>query len=175
MASCRVKASDKTYITILAIAEELRALAQEFGIPIWSATQLNAEGMESSDPGMTDISGSKVGLAATCDLLWMIVSSDKLRQLGQLLVIQHKNRYKDASDHKKFYIGLDRKKFRWFNVEQKGQTEPDPLDQEDEEANIKAAVSKKYGTEAYQSGYKQTQLAKKFGPRGKPSFKDFTV
>jgi len=171
MASSRIKATENTHITILAIAEELRALAQEFHIPIWSATQLNAEGMESSDPGMTDISGSKVGLIATADLMWMLVSSEKMRELGQLLVIQHKNRYKDAADRKKFYIGLDRKKFRLYNVEQKGQTDPgDDI----EEEHTKQQISKKYGQEAYQPAYKSSKVAKSFGPR-KPSFKDFTV
>jgi replicative DNA helicase len=100
MASSRFKPSDKTHITIQAIAEELRALGQEYKIPIWTATQLDAEGMNSSDPSMTNISGSKVGLAATCDLLWMLVSSEKMREIGQILVIQQKNRYKDASDQK---------------------------------------------------------------------------
>jgi replicative DNA helicase len=171
MSSCRIKASENTHITILAIAEELRALGQEFGIPIWSATQLSADGIESSSPGMTDIAGSKVGLGATVDLLWMIVSSDKLRELGQLLVIQHKNRYKDAADRKKFVIGIDRKKFRLYNVEQKGQTDPgDDI----EEEQTKQQISKKYGQEAYQSAYKSSKVAKSFGPR-KPSFKDFTV
>lgn len=178
MSSARFKASEKTHIIIQAIAEELRSLAQETGIPIWSATQLDAEGMESSDPGMTNIAGSKVGLAATVDLMWMIVSSEQLRKLGQLLVIQHKNRYKDASDQKKFYVGLDRKKFRWFNVEQKGQTqeehEEDPLERQEE---IKQNVSKKYGQQAYQSAYGNTKQARQFGPRGKKpgSFSDFKV
>jgi replicative DNA helicase len=176
MASSRIKSSDKTYITIQAIAEELRGLAQETRIPIWSATQLDAQGMESSDPGMTQIAGSKVGLIATVDLMWMLVSSDKLRELGQILIIQHKNRYKDAADQKKFYVGLDRKKFRWYNVENTGQIHEEIEDVEDDEISIKEAVSKKYGTEAYESAYKQSGLAKQFGPRGsKPSFKDFKV
>jgi replicative DNA helicase len=172
MESSRIKTTDQTHITILAIAEELRALAQEFGIPIWSATQLNAEGMESSSPKMTDVSQSKVGLIATVDLMWMLVCSEKLRELGQMLVIQHKNRYKDAADHKKFYIGLDRKKFRWVNVEQKGQTDPG---EEIEEENIKQEVSKKYGQQPYESAYKNTKQARQFGPRGNASFKDFTI
>jgi replicative DNA helicase len=174
MASCRIKASDKTHITIQAIAEELRALAQECGVPIWSATQLDAEGMRSSDPGMTNVAGSKVGLIATADLMWFLVASDKLRELGQLLIIQHKNRYKDAADKRKFYVGMDRKKFRWYQVEQKAQTSDDNDETGEDEETIKQEVSKKYGMEAYNSAYKQTGLVKQFGPR-KPSFKDFKV
>lgn len=182
-ASSRVKASDKTHITIQAVAEELRALGQEFKIPIWSATQLDAEGMGSTDPGMTNISGSKVGLSATLDLLWMLVSSDKLKELGQILVIQHKNRYKDVDDFKKFFIGVDRKKMRWHSVEQKAQPkEESPDDPLAEDAAVKREVTKKYGEAAYESGYKHTQQAKAFGPRdrknlvrGKTSFANFTV
>jgi replicative DNA helicase len=173
MLSCRVKSSEPTHITMPAIAEELRGLAQELGIPVWTATQLNAEGMQSSDPGMTDTAGSKVGLAATCDILWMLVSSEKLRELGQIMIIQHKNRYKDAADHKKFYVGLDRKKFRWHSVEQKGQTAPAEESEEDGEAAIKREVTKKYGTAAYESGYKNTRQARAFGPR--PGFADLKV
>ena len=150
MESSRLKASSETRHILLAIAEELRGLAQEFGVPVWSATQLNADAMESSDPGMTDIAESKVGIVATVDLLWIIVVSEQLRQLGQLLFIQRKNRYKDAADHRKFYVGIDRKKFRLFDVEQKGQTDPGD---EIQEKKIKEAISQKYGQEAYESAY----------------------
>lgn len=179
VASSRVKNSDKTHIVLLAVAEEMRALAQEYGVPIWTAAQLDAEGMTSSDPGMTNLAGSKVGLPATCDLMWTIVVTEKLKELGQALIIQQKNRYRDASDMRKFYIGLDRKKMRWFNVEQKAQgssdadesSAADPL-MEDEE--IKRRVSAKYGQQAYQSAYKTAQAAK-FGPRTKLKFDDFQV
>jgi replicative DNA helicase len=180
--SVSVKNKENSHIHIQAVAEELRSLAQEQHLPIWSATQLNAEGMNSSDPGMTDISGSKVGLSATLDLLWMAVSNDKLRELGQLLIIQHKNRYKDISDMKKFYVGLDRKKMRWYNCEQKvnarlmattnDDEEIEPPSEEDE----KLEISKQHGSEAYKPAYKNGFTAK-FGPRsvGKPNFNDFKI
>ena len=176
MASCRIKASDKTHITILAIAEELRALAQEYDIPIWSATQLDALGMESTDPSMTQISGSKVGLLATVDLAWFLVASDKLRELGQMKIIQHKNRYKDAADNKKFFIGCDRKKFRWYDVEQRGQVSEDnddPLEQDEQQ--MKRDVSKQHGSQPYEPTYKNLRT-RQFGPRGqKKTFSDFKV
>lgn len=180
VASSRVKTSDKTHIVLLAVAEELRALGQEQGVPIWTAAQLDAEGMTSSDPGMTNLAGSKVGLPATCDLMWTIVVTEKLKELGQALIIQQKNRYRDASDMRKFYIGIDRKKMRWFNVEQKAQgssdseesSAEDPLT---EDADIKRRVSEKYGQQAYQSAYRTTQAAK-FGPRGKKlNFDEFQM
>jgi hypothetical protein len=176
VASSRVKNSDKTHIVLLAVAEELRALAQEQGVPIWTGAQLDAEGMTSSDPGMTNLAGSKVGLPATCDLMWTIVVTEKLKELGQALIIQQKNRYRDVSDMRKFYIGLDRKKMRWFNVEQKAQGSSENEDENpfpESEESVKAAVSAKYGQQAYQSAYNTLQ-SKKFGPR-KPSFDNFQV
>jgi archaellum biogenesis ATPase FlaH len=173
MASCRIKASDKTHITILAIAEEVRALAQEYNVPIWSATQLDAAGIESTDPTITQVAGSKVGLLATVDLAWFLICTDKLRELGQMKIIQHKNRYKDASENKRFFIGLDRKKFRWYDVEQRGQTREDDPPEQDEQ-QMKRDVSKRHGSQPYEPGYKNLQT-RKFGLRGKKTFSDFKV
>ena len=38
-----------SYSSVKAIAEELRGLAVEFNVPIWSATQVNRTGFSSSD------------------------------------------------------------------------------------------------------------------------------
>jgi replicative DNA helicase len=168
MASSRIKPTEKTHLTIQAIAEEIRALAQEFDVPIWSATQLSAEGLESSDPTITEVSGSRIGLLATVDLAWFIVCSEKLRELGQLLFIQHKNRYKDATDNKKFYVGIDRKKFRLFDIEQKGQMAAPSKDPLEDEGQMRREISKKHGSQPYVPGYKQ-----KFGSSKK--FSDFKV
>lgn len=179
MISSTMASTDKTHISIDAICKELRGLAQEMNVPIWSATQMDAEGMNSSSPGMTNISGSKVQLAAHADLLWSIVCTDALRELGQIMIIQQKNRYRDAGEMKKFYIGIDRKKFRWHDCEQRAnpvsKDEEDPLDQPPSD-NYKQEASKKYGTEAYKPAYNSPQ-SKKFGPRNKEkvNFSDFKV
>lgn len=161
VASSRVKNSDKTHIVLLAVAEELRALAQEYNVPIWTAAQLDAEGMTSSDPGMTNLAGSKVGLPATCDLMWTLVVTEKLKELGQALIIQQKNRYRDVSDMRKFYIGIDRKKMRWYNVEQKAQgtSGGNEYDLDDDET-VRSKVAEKYGESAFRSAEKITQAVK---------------
>lgn len=179
-ASSRLKMSENTYSFVKAIAEEIRALAQEYDLPIWSATQLNREGSSSSEPGMNQVSES-FGLPATVDLLWTIVRNDKLDSMGQMMIIQSKNRYRDYTDMKKFYIGVNRPKMRWSDVEQESKKSPaaigqGPLDDDfpetEEQQRIK--ISKKYGSQAYQSGYKQTQQARAHGPR-EVKFKDFIV
>ncbi len=116
-ASSRIKmgGSINTYSYVKSIAEEVRGLAKEFDVPIWSATQLNREGMKSSDPTMTDTSES-VGLPATCDLLWILVRSEQLDNLGQLMIVNAKNRYRDIGKDPKFVIGWDRAKMRYHDV-----------------------------------------------------------
>jgi hypothetical protein len=52
----KLSGSVNTYVYIKGIAEELRGLAVEFDVPIWSATQLTRTGTQSSDVEMTDTS-----------------------------------------------------------------------------------------------------------------------
>lgn len=104
-----------TYVLVKSIAEEVRGLAVEQNLPIVTATQLNREGSKSSDVDMTHISES-YGVAFTCDLSVAIVSNEELVQLGQLLLIQIKNRLNDVNRFRKFFVGVDRTKMRIYNV-----------------------------------------------------------
>ena len=58
--SSRMKAGGNvnSYTLIKAIAEELRGLAVEFNLPIFTATQTTRSGFSSSDPGLEDTSES---------------------------------------------------------------------------------------------------------------------
>lgn len=55
-ASSRMKDSSNSYGYIKAIAEELRGLAVEFDVPLWSATQVNRGGANNTDLELTDTS-----------------------------------------------------------------------------------------------------------------------
>lgn len=120
--SARIKAGANvnSYTYVKAIAEELRGLAVEFGVPIISATQTTRSGFNSSDPGLEDTSES-FGLPATADLMFALISSEELEEMGQIMVKQLKNRYNDPTLFKRFTIGIDRAKMRLFDVEQSGQ------------------------------------------------------
>jgi replicative DNA helicase len=109
-----------SYSYIKAIAEELRGLAVEFDLPIVSATQTTRSGFTSSDPNLTDTSES-FGLPATADLMFALISSDELEQLGQIMVKQLKNRYNDPTINKRFVVGIDRAKMRLYDCEQSAQ------------------------------------------------------
>ena len=120
-----------SYSYIKAIAEELRGLAVEFDLPIFSATQTTRSGYSNSDIGLEDTSES-FGLPATADLMFALISTEELDQQGQFMVKQLKNRYNDPTIYKRFVIGVDRAKMRLYDCEQKAQD--DILDSGQEEA-----------------------------------------
>ena len=109
-----------SYFFIKAIAEELRGLAVEFNVPIFSATQTTRTGFVSTDIGLEDTSES-FGLPATADFMFALMSNEELEQLGQMKVKQLKNRYNDPSLHRSFIIGVDRAKMKLYDVENNAQ------------------------------------------------------
>jgi replicative DNA helicase len=123
-ASSRIKSGSNvnSYTYIKAIAEELRGLAVEFNVPIVSATQTTRSGYGNSDVELTDTSES-FGLPATADLMFALINSDDLEQLGQIMVKQLKNRYNDPTMFKKFVVGIDRAKMRLYDVEDSAQAD----------------------------------------------------
>ena len=117
-ASQRYKGSIvNSYTYVKAIAEELRGLACEHNVPIVSATQTTRAGYGSSDVDLTDTSES-FGLPATADLMFALISTEELEDLGQIMVKQLKNRYNDLNMNKRFVVGIDRSKMRLYDCEQ---------------------------------------------------------
>ena len=110
-----------SYSYIKAIAEELRGLAVEFDLPIFSATQTTRSGYSNSDIGLEDTSES-FGLPATADLMFALITTEELEHQGQFMVKQLKNRYNDPTQFKRFVVGVDRSKMRLFDVEETEQT-----------------------------------------------------
>ena len=110
-----------SYSYIKAIAEELRGLAVEFELPIFSATQTNRSGYSNSDVGLEDTSES-FGLPATADLMFALITSEELERVGQLMVKQLKNRYNDPTSYRRFVVGVDRSKMRLYDIEENKQT-----------------------------------------------------
>jgi replicative DNA helicase len=113
-ASSRIKGGSNinTYQMIKSIAEELRGLAVEKDVPIWSATQVNRQGFNNSDFGLEDTSES-FGLPATCDFMMALISTEELEEKGQLLVKQLKNRYNDTFTNRKFILNVNRAKMKF--------------------------------------------------------------
>ena len=114
--------SINSYSYIKAIAEELRGLAVEFSVPIVSATQTTRSGFSNTDLGLEDTSES-FGLPATADLMFALISTEELEDLGQMLVKQLKNRYNDPTKYRRFVIGVDRSRMKLYDVEESAQSD----------------------------------------------------
>ena len=133
MSSFRVKpgAMTNSYLYVKSIAEEIRGLAVEYNVPIFSATQTNRAGFQSSDPGMENTSES-FGLPATVDLFLTIISNEDLDSMNQLLVKQLKNRFNDVTKNRRFVIGCDKSHMRLYDVAQSAQANISDSGQEDD-------------------------------------------
>lgn len=116
-ASMRLKSGGNatSYTYMKTVSEELRALASEFNVPIVSATQVNRTGFGNSDIDMTDISES-FGVNFGIDFLLGLVVTDELKERGQVMAVQLKNRYDNMDRIPKFFLGFDRYKMKWSDV-----------------------------------------------------------
>lgn len=120
-ASARIKAATaNSYTIIKSIAEELRALAVEYSVPVLTATQLNRGGVGNSDVEMTDTSES-MGSVHTFDLYFALIRTEELDELNQVMIKQLKNRYGDLGYYKRFVIGLDTSRMKFYDVEESAQ------------------------------------------------------
>lgn len=121
-ASSRIKGANaaNSYTLVKSIAEEIRGLAMEFGVPIVSATQANRSGYGNSDVDLTNTSES-MGLPHTVDAMFALITSEELQEMGHLMVKQLKNRWGDISTHKRFVVGIERAKMKLYNLEESAQ------------------------------------------------------
>ena len=144
----RQGANVNSYTFVKTIAEEIRGLAVEYAVPIVSATQTTRSGFTSSDPGLEDTSES-FGLPATVDLMFALISTEELEELGQIMVKQLKNRYADPSYYKRFVIGVDRSKMKLFDVEVSAQTNLSDAGQDDTPVFDNSSFGSRMKTEGF--------------------------
>lgn len=122
-ASSRIKMGQhNSYTYLKAVAEEFRALAIETDTAVWSAMQLNRQGISSSDVEITDVSDS-MGIPATADLMLSVSRTEELDNMGQLLCKQLKNRYGNRATNLRFVVGVDLEKQTLYDVNQQEQTD----------------------------------------------------
>ena len=88
--------------------------------PLIVVIQTTRGGYGNSDVDLTDTSES-FGLPATADLMFAIISTEELEQLGQFMIKQLKNRYADPTRNKRFMIGVDRSKMKLYDLEDSAQ------------------------------------------------------
>lgn len=113
----RVRGSKNTtsYEEVKGIAEELRALAIEFNLPILTATQTNRDGQNATDLSLSNVSESH-GLSATVDFFIALIGTEEWDEQKKIQIKQLKSRYGDVSYYTKFYVGRDKKYMRMFDL-----------------------------------------------------------
>lgn len=115
-AKLKMGANVNTYTFLDNVASELRALAQQLKIPIFSAHQYNRGGSSNSDPEMDDIADS-FALNFIADSIVAIVRSEELTQRGQIMLKQIKSRYGDKNRIPKWLVGVDMAKMRVYDLD----------------------------------------------------------
>lgn len=120
--SARIKANANanSYTLVKSIVEEIRGLAIEYNIPALSATQSIRSANTASDMEITDISES-FGSAMTADVLLGMIRTEELDQLNQVMFKQLKNRYGDPSINRRFVLGVDRARMKFYDLEAEAQ------------------------------------------------------
>lgn len=116
-ASSRVKmgASINSYTYNKSIAEELRGLAVEMNVPIFTASQFNRDGSASTDPGLDKI-GESFAIAQTADFIVALVTSEELERNNQLQAYTLKNRYGKRQSYQKFLLGVDTSRMKLYET-----------------------------------------------------------
>lgn len=105
-----------SYGLMKSVSEELRGLASDTNTVIVSATQFNRSGFDNSDPGMDDISES-FAVNFGVDYMAALIASDELKAKGQVLVKQLKNRFANMDLYPKFFLGFDRTKMKFYDID----------------------------------------------------------
>ena len=110
-ASANANKNSNSYEQVKSTAEELRALAMEFNVPVLTATQTNRTGFSDTDVDLTSVSES-FGLPMTADYFFAMTTTDKLRDEGLVRFSQLKNRYGEPSDRRNWLLGVDYTKMK---------------------------------------------------------------
>lgn len=118
-ASSRLKMSSanvNSYALVKAVAEELRGLAVETDTQMFSATQTNRGGYDNSDIDITDTSES-MGLTHTVDFFIALIQDDAMEASDQAMLKQLKNRFGKTNVFRRFMIGLNKDKMKFYDLE----------------------------------------------------------
>ncbi|APU02333.1 DNA primase/helicase [Aeromonas phage SW69-9] len=113
--------TENSYSFVKAIAEELRGLAVQHQVVMWTGAQTNRGAWDSTDIDMSDVAES-AGLPATADFMLAVMETEELAQLGVQLFKQIKSRYGDKNYISKFRMGVRKGNQRWYDIEEEGQS-----------------------------------------------------
>src|SRR6185369_14806453 len=97
------------------ISEELRGLAKDADVPVWTAAQFNREGFSSSDPGLENV-GESFGIPMTADFCVALVTTEELEKLGQIALFELKNRYSKKRTYQQHLLGIDTPRMKLYEL-----------------------------------------------------------
>lgn len=115
--SQRLKDKANTNTFLKAVSEELRDLGKEYNIPVLTGHQVNRGGHGNSDVDFENVAES-IGVTNTLDLFFVMMAPEELVERNQYLIKQLKNRYGDVNYYKKFVVGIDKSRMRFFDVDE---------------------------------------------------------
>lgn len=95
-----------SYFYYKSVAEELRSVAVNANIAVWSAAQLNRGSLDASDVSLSGLAES-MAIAQTADFLVAILRTPESDNQNQMIVKQLKSRYANRSDKTMFAISVD--------------------------------------------------------------------
>lgn len=100
-------AASNSNLYYTSVAEELRSLAKEFEVPLWSASQFTRTGQNGDKNISVEDTGLAIGIPATADFMIAFMQPEELAPQNKIVGKVLKNRY--AGKHKigKFIMGSD--------------------------------------------------------------------
>src|SRR5579872_7440923 len=114
-ASIKMGGSINSYQYLKTVSEELRALATEYNVAMWTACQFNRQGFSSSNPDLAD-TGESFAIPQTADLMVGFVQTEELEKLNQYSVIPLKNRYRKKNSFEHQLLGVDADRMKLYDL-----------------------------------------------------------
>lgn len=144
MASAAYPKGAESYTRVKACIEEIRGLAVEHDLALFTATQTNRSGFDAIDLDMDDVSES-FGVPATADYMFGLIQNEDLAETGQMLIRVIKLRYDGKRDFPRFLVGVDTPKMTIYDIREEDQKFSKK--QEEEEPDDSPAFDRtKFGT-----------------------------
>lgn len=97
------------------IAQELRNVCRTYNFSLWTAMQFNRGSYSDSDADITGIADSW-GVTNHSDWIGMILAGPELQEINQIEIKQGKTKYSDLSENNRFYLGIDKKRMKVYEL-----------------------------------------------------------
>lgn len=117
VASQKYKSSNyNSYAALGFVAQELRGLAVESNVAMWSAIQTNRSGYNNSDVDEQSVAES-MSIYHIADLVLAAIRTEELDKMFQIMFKQLKSRYANKSEMSRFLMGLNINKFKLSDID----------------------------------------------------------